>query len=117
MRTLALKEDKIRLVIRFIALLFTILCINTLRDTGNPRPVHLTIINGILMSLLLNASLWTVSFNVNPKLKYMATLLLIPSGLGVSFVMTDYHIVGAILALLIHIWLIVSILSKNEMVS
>lgn len=99
--------------LRIIALLFIVLCANTLKRTGEPRPLHLQILGGLAASLVLNTSLLLCCFPMRAWVRYFLGVMLIPSALGVAFVMTDYHLVFAALSLLFHIWLIVALFRKE----
>jgi hypothetical protein len=103
--------------IRLIAFLFVVLCTNTLRHLGGPHPFHLHVLEGFVVSLMLNSPLLFSSFLVNARVKrwwrYSAGIALIPCAFGVCFVLTDYHLVLSALALLLHFLLITSLFTKE----
>jgi len=98
--------------VRIIAFLLIILCAITLKRTGEPRPLHLQVLGGLAASLVLNASLLLSCFPMRTWIRYCLGMMLVPSALGVAFVMTDYHLVFAALSLLFHIWVIAALFRK-----
>jgi hypothetical protein len=101
--------------IRFVAFLFVILCTNTLRHVGEPRPLHLQVVGALIGSLVLNIPLLLSTFLMKRWGRYALGIALIPCALGVSFVMTDYHFVLAALSLLFHFWLITELFKSKVM--
>ncbi|MDB2426169.1 hypothetical protein N9W41_01345, partial [bacterium] len=100
--------------IRAMAFIITVLCIVTLYDVGEPRPLYISIPRGIINSLILNATLWLASFKIiREKFKYLVALFLLISGLGV-FVATPYGWTLASIFLLFHFWLIFDLFTSKE---
>ncbi len=92
--------------IRLVALLFVILCANTLRRMAETPEIHRKILGGLVTSLVLNAGLLLSSFSHRNWIRYSLGVLLIPSALGVAFVLTDYHLIMSALSIVFHVWLI-----------
>jgi hypothetical protein len=87
-----------------MALCLTVLCAVTLHNVGEPRGLSISIIRALVLSFILNGSLWLCSFEIiRIKLKYVAAFLILISGLGV-FVISPYGWILATLLLLFHLW-------------
>lgn len=101
-------------LVRIVIALLVILCANTLRRTGEPRVFYLQIINGVVASLMLNTALLLSFFVVRRWARCVLAAALVPTALGVTFVMTDYGITAAVLALGFHVWLIVALMRSSK---
>jgi membrane-anchored protein YejM (alkaline phosphatase superfamily) len=67
--------------LRFLALIFTVLCTVVLKDLGEIRPIYIMVINGLIMALILNAGTFVLSFSVaRKKVKDVLLLYLVFSG-------------------------------------
>ena len=96
-------ETKNRLL-RAVALFLTILCAVTLHDVGEPRSLSASILRGLVLSFILNGSLWLCTFEaIRIKLKFFASILNLISGFGVFFI-SPYGWTLAALFLIFHIW-------------
>ena len=110
-----------RWAIRLVACLFVVLCANTLRRTGDPGPFHLKIVGGFVFSLILNAPL-LFSFLLRRYFpekhwaRYVLACAMLPSALGVAFLMTDYLVGLALLSLGFHFWLVAELVRKRATV-
>ncbi len=101
-------------LIRSIALVFTILCTLTLKEVGEPRRAYLMLIDGLTMSLILNAPLFLSSFKwVRIKGKYLTVSFIFLSSLGVFFT-TPWGWTSAFVTFIIHILIIFDLLKTKE---
>ncbi len=92
--------------IRVVAILFVVLCANTLRRMAETPEIHRKIIGGLITSLVLNAGLLLSSFPHRSWIRHSLGVLLIPSALGVAFVLADYHLILSAFSIVFHIWLV-----------
>ena len=111
---LSLREPNTKRALRAAALISTVLGTLTLYRTGEPAPPHLAALSGLLMSLGINAGLWACTFEATIRLRYLLALYLLPAGGAVAFVMLDYHLIAAIAAFSLHLWLTVSLVRRDE---
>lgn len=100
-------------LVRFVGLLFVVLCANTLGRMAETREIHLQIVGGLTISLILNAALLLSSFSHRSRIRHALGVLLIPSALGVAFVLTDYHLILSAFSLLFHCWLIAWLFARR----
>lgn len=110
-KPISLQDKQTKWVLRLIALVVTVLCINTLRNTGEPNGLYRMVIRAIVSSFVLNAALWLSTFRIGLKLRYLLALYLIPAAFGVAFLMTNYFLL--IGTLVFHSWLIVKLLKEK----
>lgn len=100
--------------LRGMALFLTFLCAVTLCKVGEPKPLPIAIVRGLMLSFLLNAALWLCSFKfVRMKLKYVAAFCILISGLGV-FVVSPYGWTLAAVLLSFHLWLVFDLVMRRE---
>lgn len=101
-------------MLRGMALFLTILCAITLQKVGEPRSFFVTLLRGLVLSLILNGSIWLCSFKfIRVRLKYFAAFFIFISGLGV-FVISPYGWILAAFLLLFHLWLVVDLVVGKE---
>ncbi len=72
--------------------LSVLLCAGELKNVGEPRPIHIQIINGFIMAILLNITLIVSLTRIASKFRYLIILPLALSGVGVAFVVWGYHV-------------------------
>jgi hypothetical protein len=97
-------DIKTRWILRVVIVSLVILCSNVLRSTGEPRPLHLQILNGLIMSLVLNGTMMVSLTRFGIKFRYFIILPLLISGLGAAFVMSAYHVLWFPIVLLMYLW-------------
>ncbi len=100
--------------VKVVTVLLVILCAITLSGTGEPRPLPLQMVNGLISSIVLHSALLLSFFAVKRWACCALAVALIPAALSVVFVMTDYGLVMAVLALGFHIWLIASLFRERR---
>lgn len=106
---------KLNKITIFFTMLSIIVCSIVLRDTGEPRPVFVATIGGIIMSLILNAGLILISFEkLKKKFKKIFTVWMIISLIGITFTVGGFFQYLELVAIIFHLWLIVTIWRKNE---
>ncbi len=101
-------------IIRFATLAILILCTISLRKFGEPRPYYLSVVSGLIDSILLNAPIIFCSFKLpRGKFRYLLALGVFLSGLGV-FIIIAYGWTVATIALAFHLWLVYELLSQKS---
>lgn len=101
-------------VIRSFALLTTILCVFNLKEVGYPKTELEAITNGTILSITLNTPLWLASFKwVRVKLKYIITLLILLSNLGI-FISIPWDCYLNILFVGLHFWFVYFLIRSKE---
>ena len=103
-----------KFLLRVMAIVVTILCSITLSDVGEPRPLKIAVLRGILLSLILNAPLWICSLRfARQSLRYPCSFLVLLSGIGV-FIISPFGWILATALLLFHCWLISDLLLGRD---
>ena len=101
-------------LLRVMAMAVTILCSITLSEVGEPRPLKIAVLRGILLSLILNAPLWICSLRfARQRLRYPCSFLVLFSGIGV-FIISPFGWSFATALLLFHCWLIYDLLQGRD---
>lgn len=112
-----LKETPPQLLIIPISVIFVILCANVLKDFGEPRPIYMNYLNGLISSIALISGPFLASFNaVRSRVKFVLMIWTVISLLGVTFLLIDYGVIVGLLSALFHIWVFTQLLrgKKNE---
>lgn len=101
--------------IRGCALIITAFCVFNLQGVGEPRPYHISILRGVINSLILNGALWLVSFKmIRMKFKLPMAILLFISAFGV-FIATPFSRVLAASFVIFYFWIILDLFkTKGE---
>jgi hypothetical protein len=103
-------------LLRVMALFLTVLCTITLSNVGEPRPLPIAIVRGVVLSFILNAAMWLCSFQmVRIKLRHVAALFIFASGFGV-FIISPYGWTLAAVLLSFHLWLTFDLVMGRETV-
>jgi hypothetical protein len=100
----SLRDESTKWIVRAIALLFIVLCANALKMAAEPRPLYLQIINGFILSLLINGTLLLSVSKIGMKFWYVFIFPLILSGFAVAFVLWAYHFILIPVAIGLHLW-------------
>ena len=101
-------------LLRVMAMAVTILCSITLSEVGEPRPLKIAVLRGILLSLILTAPLWICSLRfARQKLRYPCSFLVLLSGIGV-FIISPFGWTLATALLLFHCWLLYDLLLGRD---
>jgi len=100
----SLHDEKTRWTIRLVALLSVFLCANVLRGTAEESPFYIRVINGFVLSLVINGPMLVSVSDVGFKFRYVLFVPFILSGLAVALVLWAYHFVLIPVVLGLYVW-------------
>jgi hypothetical protein len=86
-------------------LLLFVLCANVFRTVDLYRPLHVRLINGLIVGVLLNVTLFTSLLQKTNRWRFLFILPLTISGAGTAFVMSAYHAILIPLVLVFYFWI------------
>ena len=83
--------DKKSWFLGIMALTFTFTSTTVLREFGEPRPLHIATLDGLIIALIMHGGLWLCCFKtMRTKWKYILAFFLFFSGLGTALITNPF---------------------------
>ena len=114
--------DKKSWFLGIMALIFTFTSTIVLREFGEPRPLHIATLDGLIGALLVHGSLWLCCFKtMRTRWKYTLAFFLFFSGLGTALIANPFGLNSPVLlslafpcaTLIFHWWLIYDLIRRK----
>lgn len=100
----SLKDESTKWFIRTVTLVSIVLCANTLKITAEERSLAVQIVNGFVLSFLINGSILIAATEIGIKFRHLIIVPLILSGVLVGGVLWSYHAALIPASMVLHIW-------------
>jgi hypothetical protein len=103
-----------RRALRVFALFSTVLGFYSFFNLHEYAPFHRRLFDGIFWTSTIHTGLWLSTIEVRGWLRYLVAVLLVPSAIGVAFLMWSFHDLFALGVLLLHFWLIAVVIKRDH---
>lgn len=103
-----------RQVLRMFALVSTMFGFYSFFNLHEYAPLRRRFFDGIFWTSAIHTGLWLSTIEIRGWLRYLVAVLLVPSAIGVGFLMWSFHDLIAVGALLLHFWLIAVVIKRDH---